>query len=188
MSEPHSPVPQDLPPEFSRPIDVANIGAAETIHEIRATAEERAALVRRFGLLALDRLEARVGLRRAPGNALLYLVGHLAADVTQACVVTLDPVADHIEEDFAITYGRMPEEAEVSVAVDDDTAHEPWPEGPLDIGEAVAQELSLALDPYPHAPGAVLPPNIRPPDAAEPEAVARVNPFSVLAKLQKGEG
>lgn len=182
MSEPHSSDPQN-PPEFSRPIDLARIGTVEMIHEISATAEEQAALARRFGLIGLHRLEARIGLRRALDGGLLHLVGHLAADVTQACVVTLEPVMNHIEEDFTVVYGQMPEESDVSVAVDGDGAYEPWPEGPLDIGEAVAQELSLALDPYPHAAGAALEPG-----AAEPEAVERVNPFSVLAKLRNGEG
>lgn len=170
-------------PEFSRPIDLARIGTAETVHEISATAEEHAALARRFGLLALERLDARVSLRRAEGGTLLHLAGHLVADVTQACVVTLDPVSSHLEQDFTVIYGRMPDEADVSIEVDDDSAREPWPEGPLDIGEAVAQELALALDPYPHAAGAVLEP-----ERAESDAPERVNPFSALAKLRNGKG
>lgn len=187
MSDPNSPDPNnadshgpDAPPgaEFSRPIEVAHIGTVETIHEIGATADERAALARRFGLLALDRLEARVRLRRAQGGTQLYLAGRLTADVTQACVVSLDPVRNHLEEDFTVIYGQMPDEVDVSLELDDST-REPWPEGPLDIGEAVAQELALALDPYPHAAGAGL-------DAErpEPDATERVNPFSVLAKLR----
>ena len=170
------------PPEFSRPIEVARIGTSETVHEIDATPVERAALAQRFGVLAVDRLDARVRVRRAEGGTLLYLAGHLTADVTQACVVTLEPVCNHVEQDFAVIYGQVPDEVDVSVEVDDDSAREPWPEGPLDIGEAVAQELSLALDPYPHATGAVL-------EAGSPdsEPVEPANPFSALAKLRNGK-
>ena len=176
MSDPHAP-----PPEFSRPIDVARIGSVETVHEVSATPDERVALARRLGLLGLDRLEARIGLRCAQGGTLLYLVGRLTADVVQACVVTLEPVANHLEEGFTVIYGRLPEETEVSVDVDDDSVREPWPEGPLDIGEAVAQELAISLDPYPHAAGAVL----KSGEGADSEPEKRINPFSVLANLRK---
>ena len=171
-------------PEFSRPIDVARIGNAETVQEISATPAERSALARRFGLLGLARLEARVRLRRAHAGTQLHLAGHLSADVTQACVVSLEPVENHLEEDFTLVYGTLPEDADVSVDVDDESAVEPWPEGALDIGEAVAQELALALDPYPHAPGAA--PESGP--APESTAAGRPNPFSVLENLRKSKG
>jgi hypothetical protein len=174
--------PSAVAPEFPRPVDVARIGSAETVHEIGATPDERAGLARRFGLLGLERLEARVTLRRAPAGRQLHLAGHLSADVTQACVVTLEPVANHVEADFAVVYGDLPENvAEVSVDLDDASAVEPWPAGPLDIGEAVAQELALALDPYPHAPGA----GLESPSAGKTAPPERANPFSVLEKLQK---
>lgn len=180
MTDPRAPAS-----EFSRPVDVARIGAAESLHEIIATPDERAWLARRFGLLGLERLEARVALQRAHGGRLLRLSGHLTADVIQECVVTLEPVPNHIEEDFVVAYGDVEEGRDVSVEVDEDSALEPFPEGPLDIGEAVAQELSLALDPYPHAPGAALTPGAGADgDSAPP---GRVNPFSALAKLRKAK-
>jgi len=52
---------------------------------------------------------------------------------------------------------------------------EPLPAGILDIGEAVAQQLSLVLDPFPRAPGAT---------AASPgEALA--SPFAALANWKQ---
>lgn len=166
-------------PELSRPVDISRLGSAEIVHEISATPAEREALARRFGLLGLDRLEARVRLRRTKRGTVLHLAGHLTADVTQECVVTLDPVPNHLEEDFVVVYGELPE-ADIGLDVDDESAVEPMPEGPLDIGEAVAQELSLALDPYPHAPGAA----VDSPAAGEPAKDERINPFSALAKLR----
>lgn len=168
-------------PEFSRPVDISRIGSAAMVHEIGATPEERAALARRFGLLGLDRLEARVRLRRAQHGTALYLDGHLTADVTQECVVTLAPIANHIEADFSVVYGDVPDTGDVSIETGDEGTLEPLPAGPLDIGEAVAQELSLALDPYPRAPGAALESG----PAGDSTPPGRINPFSALAKLPK---
>jgi uncharacterized metal-binding protein YceD (DUF177 family) len=171
-------------PEFSRPIDLARIGTTETAHDVSATAAERDALARRFGLLDLAHLEARVRLRRAHAGTRLHLAGHLTADVTQACVVSLDPVANHLEHDFTVVYGELSEDADVSVEVDDESVVEPSPVATLDIGEAVAQELALALDPYPHAPGAA----VESAGTGDSTGVERSNPFSVLVNLRKSKG
>src|SRR5262249_33112757 len=79
-----TPLPQA---EFSRPIAVDQIGLQETEREIIANPAERARLVERFGLLALDRLSAAVGLKRGRGG-LIHVRGRLEAEVVQACVVT----------------------------------------------------------------------------------------------------
>jgi hypothetical protein len=52
---------------------------------------------------------------------------------------------------------------------------EPLPSDILDIGEAVAQQLSLALDPYPRAPGAI----------AGAPAERPVSPFAALARWKE---
>ena len=186
-------------PEFSRPVDLSRIGSGEVAFDIGADAAERAALVRRFDLLGLARLEARVTLRRTPrgamGGSMLRLAGHLSADITQACVITLEPVESRIEHDFAVLYGDEEESAaagkggegrEITIDAAREEAVEPLPDGSLDIGEAVAQEFGLALNPYPHAAGAALE-SLPAPEAGAPAAV---NPFAALAKLRKppGEG
>jgi hypothetical protein len=58
----------------------------------------------------------------------------------------------------------------------------PEPVGPrgIDLGEAVAQQLALALDPYPRAPGAALPEDLRAETGAE-------SPFAVLERLKRGK-
>jgi hypothetical protein len=161
------------PVEFSRLVEIGRLPPGEAVFSIAANAAERAALARRFDLLALDRLEARVSLRRLPGG-FLRLDARLSADVVQACVVTLEPVASRLEDAFALSYGAVADEATL-----DDLAEiiEPLPPGGrLDIGEAVAQQVSLALDPYPHAPGAAA---VAAPDPSPP------SPFAALAKRPK---
>jgi uncharacterized metal-binding protein YceD (DUF177 family) len=171
MTDPASPAA----PEFTRPVDVDRLPSGEGVYDLAATPAERAALARRFDLLALDRLEAQVRLTRLPGG-LLRLSGALSADLVQACVVTLEPVRGRIDDQFTLLFRPGVEEGEKAVVLSGAAELvEPLPGGVLDIGEAVAQQLSLALDPYPRAPGAA---------AASPgEALA--SPFAALAKWRK---
>ncbi len=132
------------------------------------TPQERAALARRFRLVGFDLLRATVkiepvdGTDGKGGEGLLRLSGHLSAEVSQACVVTLEPVASRIEEDFTLLYslepGPTPAPLGAEVVVDPEAEEPPEPLGPggLDLGEVVAQQLAVALDPYPRAPGAAL--------------------------------
>jgi uncharacterized metal-binding protein YceD (DUF177 family) len=134
--------------EFSRPIDVARLGAAEVRYDIAATEAERTALARRFDLLSLDRLEAQVTLRRV-ARGMVRMNAALSADLVQTDVVTLDPVPGRIEDDFTLLFAA---EASDAGALDPEAELvEPLAGGRIDIAEAVVQQLSLAIDPYPRA-------------------------------------
>ena len=168
------------PPEFSRPIPIDHVGPAWQTQRIEASEAERAALARRFGILELPALAAEVKLRRVRAGRFIEASLHLAAEVVQSCVVTLEPVAARIDESTRELYGPIGgEKAAEDVLVDPDS---PEPiEGPsLDLGEVVAQHLALSLDPYPRAPGAVGPS----PEAGGP--AERPSPFQGLAALKRG--
>ncbi len=140
-------------PEFSRLVPLARLGAEPFRQDITATEAERAALARRFDLPALDRLCAVVELVRH-GKDMFLLRAAFAAEFVQSCVVTLDPVGGAVSEEFTLLYG--PPEAEAGGAAEDDVAFEPIPGTAIDVGEAVAQQFSLALPPFPRSPGASL--------------------------------
>lgn len=146
-----------LQPELSRLVPVDKLVEGEVHEAIIANAEERAALARRFGLLALDRLEARLRLDHG-GESLIRVTGRFEAEVIQACVVSLEPVHNLLEEAFSALYTLAPAPVEHDIVIDPETEEPPEPAGPrgIDLGEAVAQQLALALDPYPRAPGAKL--------------------------------
>lgn len=158
-------------PEFSRLVPLVRIGAAPFAHEIAATPEECAALAERFGLLALDRLTARVVFERKPGDTILLSADWEAA-FTQECVVSLEPVPGTAREHFELRYGPADREGEDDI---DAPAFEPLEGDAIDVGEAVAQEFSLSLPPFPHLPDAVLEIG----EEAEDEG-----PFAVLARLR----
>jgi uncharacterized metal-binding protein YceD (DUF177 family) len=163
-------------PEFSRRIDGLHLAASGERFEFAATAEERAGLAKRFALLALDRLEAKVKLTPLAGGY-YHLAAEFEAKLTQACTLTLEPIPNRIAEAFTLTYGPAEEGGEI--VLDGDPV-EPLDDGVIDIGEAVAQQLSLALDPFPRAPGATAEVEIG--TSAE---VPSESPFAALARLRK---
>ncbi|WP_198370909.1 YceD family protein [Roseomonas rosulenta] len=165
-----------MAPEFSRLVSLARIPDSGREERLRASPEECMALAKRFAIEAVDRLEATLLLRPEPGGGVM-VTGRLLADVVQACVVSLEPVAQQVEE--AVALRLLPPDEEPS----DD------PEGPdeipiegdaIDLGEAIAEQLALALDPYPRAPGAELPQAAGGDDAA--------GPFGALAALRRPGG
>ena len=167
MSEPKA--------EFVRRVSLARLGSEPFRQHIAADAGERAALADRFGLVSLDRLEAEIELMREPGGTIL-LSAQFAAEFAQQCIVTLDPVAGSVSERFQLRYGAAEAEEEMS-AGDDDPAFEPLDGEAVDIGEAVAQEFSLALPPFPRAPDAVVDK-----DASDGSADG---PFAALSRLAR---
>jgi hypothetical protein len=151
--------------EFSRPLVLDDIGADGVALELEATAEERAALALRFDLLAMDRLTVRATACHAPardGSAPAIRVAiDFVAEVAQRCVVSLEPLPVRIEErgvevEFARAATLPPAAAQVSFALDDVDPPEPLPDECIDLGELAAEQLALALDPYPRKNGAVL--------------------------------
>ena len=141
-------------PEFSRRERLDTIGTGERIVTIEADADERRRLAGRFGLVAIDRLAASFGLRR--DGAAVVAKGRVEAAVVQACSVTGDPLPATVDE--AVTLRFVDDEAaggdgEVELAEDAlDTM--PIDGDAVDLGEAAAETMALALDPFPRSPGA----------------------------------
>lgn len=157
--------------ELSRVVRLDRVPARGLDIDVQASEAERSALARRFELVELPALQAAVSVR--PGMGGVWAVsGRLRAEVVQSCVVTLDPVPQSIDETFEVRFA-----AGAAGSPDDPEAPEPLEGDTIDVGAIVADHLSLALDPFPRAPGATFEP------AAEP-ADARPNPFAALEQLK----
>ena len=173
-----APAPAPATPEFSRPVRLDEIPARGLEIEIEADPAERAALARRFGLQAIDRLAARVRLERVRGGRLVHLAADLEAEVIQTCVVTLDPVPARIAAQFEVLYdpaaGPQPREVVIEGG---EVEIEPLEGNVIDVGEAVAEELALSLDPYPRAPGVSV-------EGAETGGAEGNRPFEILARFK----
>lgn len=175
-------------PEFSRVVRTHEVGATAKPQHIEATEAERAALARRFGLLSLDSLAADLTVRREAAG--VRVTGRVAGKAEQACVISGEPVAAAVDEPVDLLFaeaetGEPDEEVELS---ESDCDVIPYDGQTVDLGEAVAQSFSLALDPYPHASEeALAEARRRLTSEAEVEAQAAAdkaaaNPFSVLKR------
>lgn len=174
-------------PEFSRPVLVDQVPTRGMEMEVEADAAERAALAKRFGLRSVDALSARLKLKAIAGGTLFRVHGELSAKVVQICVVTLEPVPAKIAEEFELTFGgdeADDEAGELDLSFEDADPPEPIVGGAIDIGEAVAEQLALALDPFPRKAGAQFAESA----AASPKDEGKPHPFAVLARLQQKKG
>jgi len=171
--------PEDRSAEFSRMVDIRAIDARP--RHVEADARERAALAARFGLVRIDSLSADVDL--VPDGASVDAQGTLAADIVQSCAISGDDLPVSIREPIAF---RFVPESDVSAEPDEEIelAEEELDEIPFDgrtfdLGEAVAQSLALAIDPYATGPNA---------DEARKEAGLldedSAGPFAGLAALK----
>jgi uncharacterized metal-binding protein YceD (DUF177 family) len=151
--------------------------------ELAADEAERNAIARRLGLESLSCLEAHAALTRS--GDVVRATGRLAGSLEQACVVTGEPVAAHVDEPFDLVFVPEPqidskeEEIELGESDLDVVFHDG---SSIDLGGAIADSLALSLDPYPRSASA---------DAALKEAGALIeaeaSPFAALAKLMKND-
>lgn len=147
---------------------------------IEADEAECAALAARFGVTAIRKLAADVALAR-DGEA-IEASGTLSAEVVQLCAVSDEEFPVRIEEPLALRFvteersvdpeveAELPGDEPDEIAFDGET---------FDLGEAVAQTLGLAIDPYAEGPNA---------DTARREAgiVAEGEAEGPLAELLRG--
>lgn len=141
-------------PEMHRPIAVDRIGPHGHAAEIKATAPECVAIAVRLLLPAVASLRCHFQLHPQPGGR-IAVSGTLNAVLSQICVVTLEPFSAKIEEKFRIRFVPEGRESDDPDPESDDEV--PYSGAEIDLGEAAIEQLALALDPYPRAPGATLP-------------------------------
>lgn len=176
--------------EIERTVDLDRMGGGGAALDIVASEGERAALAKRFGFLGLPAFSARVTVDQRLGGSVV-VEGRLRGRIVQACVLTLDPVTQDLDDTFRVVFKRDmaddldPESGEAVLSAQAD-APEPLEGNVLDVGEIVAEQLSLAADPYPRRPGAkledVLPKHHQGGRRGAPEQ--RRHPFAGLAALK----
>lgn len=181
-------------PEFSRPRPAVNLPSEGRAFSAAASADECRALATRLGLLAIGRLRVEGLMRPRSKGKQVVLQAALSAEVTQRCVVSLEPVVNTIDVAFerVFEFGIGDEWAQFGDASRDLVlgtpeidAADPIFDDAIDIGEAAAEQLALELDPFPRAPGAVF-------ESLENEPIADVaaeaaHPFAALNRLRKGD-
>lgn len=170
---------------WSVPVRVDEIPAGGRSFALHPDASTREALARAAGLLGLARLDATFDLTRH-GRDGVRVTGTVSARVRQACVVTLDPVENDIEEDIDLVFVPAREAAATDtpasheVLADAADPPEPLIGGAVDLGAIATEFLILGIDPYPRKPDAAF--------AAPSAGDAPAHPFAALAALNKAKG
>ncbi|MCB1885623.1 MAG: DUF177 domain-containing protein [Geminicoccaceae bacterium] len=180
---------------FAHPVQVDQLKAEGFSFDLVAGPDERAVIAHRLDLAGLSRLAAKGRVAPLP-HGLVEVEGAFEADLSQRCVVTLDPFEAEVALPFRRLFTTLPEtDAPLGEIVVDDATDEPEPveAGMIDLGEVVVEELSLGLDPYPRGPGAdeaLRRHGILSEEEAEAKAAAdarAAGPFAALAAL-RGKG
>ena len=144
-------------------------------------------------MLSIESLIAHGTLFQSADASKVELRGRLNAEVIQRCVVSLEPVVQRIDAEFTRTYDpEMRSEwndlggsgEEIYLDLDDDGLAEPIVGGKIDVGETIAEQLALELDPYPRISAATFESLAlgggQTDDKHEP-----ANPFAALAKVRE---
>ena len=170
---------------FHRRIGHDELGDGPLSLRLVADAKVREDLAERFDLIALDSLEAALT-ARGDGDSIV-VEGRFEAQVTQRCARSLAPVDVRVAEEFRVRFVPAAELGTVETTIDPEAEIdlEPLASDGVDLGELVAQSLSLALDPYPRSAQSEAASVTLWGEAGEAGA-ERANPFGVLKKLRDG--
>ncbi len=164
-------------------VSFSEVDRRDVTLDLVADAPVRAAVAKRLDLVSLSRFEAAVRLSAWLDGAVLE--GRWQADLEQACVVTLDPVAVSLSGRFSVRL--LPQGSPNTPQDEPDPVIDPEADDPPDlvegptipVGDYLVEHLALELDPFPRKPGAVFVP---------PEEPGLITPFAVLKDLAAKKG
>ena len=149
----------DQPPPLERLYDLNRLSEAGYEAAIELGPDELAKLARWADVVGVNRFEGRVSLTRLSSTRFNYSA-HLEADIVQACTVTLEPVSASLSLDFMRELHLVRQvkkmvdfSGELSPAAGGDDVPEEIDNTRFDLAAPLLEEFSLAIDPYPRAPG-----------------------------------
>ncbi len=140
-------------PEYSHMIDLRQINDVPLVLE--PSDDERRRLAGRFGITAINTMRSE--LRLTVDGAKVEAKGHLSAKIVQMCAISGEDFPVTISEPVALRFvppakDYQPDE-EIEISADDCDEIE-YEGTAFDLGEAVAQTLALAIDPFAEGPNA----------------------------------
>lgn len=137
---------------------------------MEADERQREALASAHGLLSVERFRADLLVTPWKREG-VKVTGRVRADITQQCIVTLDPLPAHVEEEVSGVFlpadsklGRLGfgEGGEIYLDADGPDAPETFTGDTIDVGALAEEFFGLGINPYPRKPGSAL--------AAEPDS------------------
>jgi hypothetical protein len=131
---------------------------------IEANEKQRAALAEAHGLDSVKRFRAELMVTAWKRNG-VKVAGQVEADIVQTCVVTLEPIENHISEDVSGLF--LPEDSklgregfetagEILLSADGPDSPELFSGDTIDVGALAEEFFGLGIDPYPRKTSAAL--------------------------------
>ena len=170
---------------FSRLVRVDALPREGQAVTIEATPAEREELALFYRLPAVTALTAT--LRVDPwGKGGARVTGAVHGELTQVCVVSLEPFPATVDEDVDVRFAPQTAANSRSTAIKetqtfslaDEDEPDPIVDGKIDLGALAAELFALGLDPYPRKPGAAF-------DEGGTSSEPTDSPFAALAQRDK---
>jgi uncharacterized metal-binding protein YceD (DUF177 family) len=149
----------------SFPVQVSRLPKKGMPVTIEADEAQREALARVHSLLSVRQYRVTldvVGWKKGG----VKVEGRVRAEIEQACVVTLEPVPEHIDQSVSAIYlpegsslalPRQSTEGEIILEAEGDDGPEIFSGDTIDVGQLAEEFFALAINPYPRKAGANLP-------------------------------
>ena len=155
---------------------------------LKANEKELRALAKAHDLVSVQSFAAELLVKKWRKDG-VKITGKVTAEITQTCIVTLEPLASHVESEIDALFvlegsklarPQLSPDGEILIDFDGDDLPEIFSGDSIDAGAVAEEFFGLAIDPYPRAPGAVLEERV-----VEPAEAAKPSPFAILIKLRK---
>lgn len=152
--------------------------------KIQADNDQLERIAKALNVSSVGRFSTNFSIARIKGG--VQVKGQLSAEVTQPCVITLDPVHQRIEEELDRVFLPAPTDEGKDAGVENapgseipiDLAEEDIPDyfdGPIfDLADYLLETFAMAIDLYPRVPGAKMTKEQEGDDPAE------LSPFAIL--------
>ena len=157
---------QQSPSPVSFSVNVVRLPQKGMPVTIEANEAQRAGLAAEHELVSVESWKAELLVSTWKRNG-VKVSGRVDADITQECVVTLEPLHPHISEEISAIF--FPEDSklarhgfhapgEVHLDVEGADSPETFAGETIDVGALAEEFFALAIDPYPRKEGVSLDP------------------------------
>lgn len=143
-------------------VNVRSLPAKGLRIKIDADAKERLKLKENHGLLAVDAFHADVHISPWKKRG-VRVKGKFEAEIVQACVITLEPLHEHIDQNVEsvfipedsklVKYEALDDTGEIFVDPDGPDTPEVFHGDSIDIGAFLEEMFELSINPYPRKKG-----------------------------------
>lgn len=180
-------------PELHRPIHSTDVPKGGVNQKILATEEECQLLALRLDVERIEGFKAHVKVTRWRRDG-LKVMADIHADVVQNCVVSLEPIASHLEEQAVWHFkpearfksdDKQAKADELLIDPMGEDPADPLVDGVIDLGEILIEHLCLMIDPFARSPEADFEEVYKDAGTKDKLAPDNVSPFAVLKEMVK---